>query len=386
MIPHTKLDVSGDRFSVVYAIFENKDNAKTIAQNICVEQTIEFPPQLIQNDDIRGHVFGQIVNFIAVSERHHEATISYAIETTAFTFPQFINVVYGNVSLFPQVKVQSLSIPDSLAKIFKGPRFGLPGLREIFSRPTGPLFMSAIKPQGLSAEALADQALQGALGGLDVVKDDHGLSNQPFAPFKERIKKCADAIKQANQETGGNCLYAPMLSSPNEQIFDDALFAKERGAGALLIAPALIGFDLARRLAESDEIGLPMIGHPAMLGSYVVSPTNGFSHYAMFGQIMRMIGMDASIFPNYGGRFSFSEGECINIVRGCTNSFNHFAPIFPSPGGGMTFESVPDMVSFYGEDVMYLMGGSLHTQDIPLADSCRQLRRLATATQVATKD
>lgn len=378
MLEHTTLDVSGDRFTVVYAIFESKQSATDTAQKICVEQTIEFPPQLVQDDDIRGHVFGRVEEFCSVTHEHHEATISYAIETTAFNFPQFLNVVYGNVSLFPQVKVQTLVLPDSLAEIFKGPRFGARGLRELFKRPGGPVFMSAIKPQGLSAKALADQAMQCALGGLDVVKDDHGLSNQPFAPFRERVALCAQAVQRANQETGGNCLYAPMLSSPNEQIWEDALFAKEQGAGALLIAPALIGFDLARRLAESDDIGLPMIGHPAMLGSYVVSATNGYSHYAMFGQIMRLMGMDASIFPNYGGRFSFSADQCKSIVSGCSESFNHFESILPSPGGGMTFENVPDMVSFYGDDVMYLMGGSLHTQGLPLAESCRQLRQIAT--------
>lgn len=381
MISHTKLNVSGDRFSVVYAIFDQEAAANDIAQNICVEQTVEFPPHLIQDDDIRAHVFGRVEAFEMVAEHHYEATISYAVETTAFNFPQFINVVYGNVSLFPSVKVQSLALPESLASIFKGPRYGVTGLRQLFNRSTGPIFMSAIKPQGLSSADLAKQAHQGALGGLDIVKDDHGLSNQPFAPFKERVERCTEAIRQANEKTGGNCLYAPMLSSPNEKIWDDAMFAKEQGAGALLIAPALIGFDLARRLAEADEIGLPMIGHPAMLGSYVVSPTNGYSYYAMFGQIMRMIGMDASIFPNYGGRFSFSETECKNVVRGCTDTFNHFSATLPSPGGGMTFDKIPEMVSFYGDDVMYLMGGSLHAQNMPLADSCRQLRQLATRAQ-----
>ena len=378
MIPHTTLEVSGDRFTVVYAIFESQENARSIADNICVEQTIEFPPQLIEDDDIRAHVFGRIEEFASITSRHHEASVSYAIETTAMNFPQLINVIYGNVSLFPQVKVQSLTLPESLASVFKGPQFGIEGLRKRFNRPTGPLFMSAIKPQGLSAEALADQAMQGALGGLDIIKDDHGLSNQQFAPFRERVARCAEAVRNANEKTGNQSVYAPMLSTPNEQIWEDAAYAKEKGAGAFLISPALIGFDLARRFAESDEYQLPMIGHPAMMGSYVVSPHNGYSHYAMFGQIMRIIGMDVSIFPNYGGRFSFSTEECQDIVRGCSDSFNHFKTIVPTPGGGMTFQNVPEMVKFYGDDVMYLMGGSLHAQNMPLADSCRQLRQLAT--------
>ena len=120
-----------------------------------------------------------------------------------------------------------------------------------------------------------------------------------------------------------------------------------------------------------------MIGHPALMGSYVVAPTNGFSHYAMFGQIMRLIGMDVSIFPNYGGRFSFSKDECLAITQGCADRMNHFKPIFPSPGGGMTFDNIHEMADFYGDDVMYLMGGNLHKQGLPLAESCKKLRATA---------
>lgn len=377
MIPHTTLDVSGERFSVDYTIYESLGNATNIADNICIEQTVEFPPQLIYDDDIRRHIFGRIEDFASITPRQHRVTISYANEITSFALPQLLNVIYGNVSLLPEVKVQALSLSKSLAKAFKGPRFGMDGLRKMVGRHSGPLFMSAIKPQGLSAEVLAEQAYQAALGELDFVKDDHGLSNQSFAPFRERVERCADAVRRANEVTGQNCLYAPMLSSPNEKIWDEALFAKSKGAGALLVAPALVGFDLVRRLAESEDIGLPLISHPAMLGSYVVSPTNGFSFYAMFGQVMRMIGMDASIFPNHGGRFSFSEDDCKEIVRGCTSPMHHFKTIFPAPGGGITFENIPSMVSFYGKDVMYLMGGSLHTQNMPLSESCKQLRHLA---------
>ena len=41
---------------------------------------------------------------------------------------------------------------------------------------------------GLPAHALADLAYQFALGGIDIIKDDHGLADQSFAPFKERVE------------------------------------------------------------------------------------------------------------------------------------------------------------------------------------------------------
>lgn len=377
MIDHTTLDVSGERLAVAYSLHTGAEDARVIAQKACTEQTIEFPPELIGDDDIRSHVFGRIEAFETFGPRLHQVVISYAVECTGFELPQLFNLIYGNISLFPQMRVERIALPDSLAARFKGPRFGIKGLRKMFDRNKGPLFMTALKPQGLSADRLAHQAYQFALGGLDIIKDDHGLANQPFALFRERAAAAGEAVRRANAETGGSSIYAPMISGPSEHIVEQAFWAKEQGAGALLIAPALIGFDVARRLAEDDALALPMIAHPAMMGSYVVSPTNGYSHYAVFGQVMRLIGMDVSIFPNFGGRFSFSKQECRSITQGCAEGMNHFAAILPSPGGGMTFDNVPEMARFYGQNVLYLMGGDLHKQAGSLDENCRKLRALA---------
>lgn len=379
MIKHTTLNLSGSRFAITYVIHADQEDARDIARKICIEQTIEFPADLIADDDIRGKVIGQIESLFPITALRHQCTISYADELSSFALPQLLNVIYGNVSLFRNVRVERLQLSEAVAAAFKGPRFGRDGLRSLFRRPAGPLFMSALKPQGLSAAELAGQARALAAGGLDIVKDDHGLADQRFSPFRERVQRCCEAVRQANAQTGGNTVYAPMISSPSERIFEDAQFAKEQGAGALLVSPGLIGFDTARRLAESDEIDLPVIGHPALIGSYVVPPVSGFSFYAFFGQLMRLIGMDASIFPNHGGRFAFSRSECSEIVEGCADPMNQFASILPSPGGGMTFDIIPSMSEFYGDNVLYLVGGELHRHNGGLSDACRRLREIATA-------
>ena len=39
-----------------------------------------------------------------------------------------------------------------------------------------------------AADELAEIAYRCALGGADIVKDDHGLANQKTAPFRERLE------------------------------------------------------------------------------------------------------------------------------------------------------------------------------------------------------
>jgi ribulose-bisphosphate carboxylase large chain len=71
--------------------------------------------------------------------------------------------------------------------------------------------------------------------------------------------------------------------------------------------PGITGFDSMVQLAKDDEFALPIIAHPALLGSHVRA---GFSHQVLFGTLCRLAGADASIFPNYGGRFGFSQVGC----------------------------------------------------------------------------
>jgi len=377
VIANTSLQVSGERFSVVYRIAGDQDDARRRSEHICIEQTIEFPAELIADDDIRGHVMGQLESFTPLGETLHEAEISYAYEVTASTLPQMINVIFGNISLQPGVCVHRLKLPDSFTANFKGPRFGRTGLRDLCDEPKGPLFCSALKPMGLSSKALADQAYAFARGGIHFIKDDHGISDQQFAPFRERIPLCVEAIEKANRETGMNCKYVPTINSPANLFFEDARWAKEQGAGGLLVLPGICGFDAMRCLADDDALALPILGHPSLLGSYVASPDSGYSHSVLFGQLMRLAGADTSIYPNFGGRFSFSREACLSIVEGVNSEMGDIKPIFPSPGGGMNFHNVPDMIASYGEDVMFLVGGALHRGDAGIEENCRKLRELA---------
>jgi ribulose-bisphosphate carboxylase large chain len=229
---------------------------------------------------------------------------------------------------------------------------------------------------GLPAEALAKLAYQFASGGIDIIKDDHGLADQLFAPFAERVKLCARAVQQANHETGLRCIYMPNITGPTEAMMRNAGYAKEMGAGGLLISPGLTGLDSMRQLADNDRLDLPIIAHPALQGSFVVNPDNGISHYALFGQIARLAGADASIFPNYGGRFSFSREECCRIAEGTVTPMGHLRPIFPAPGGGMSLARIPEMCELYGHEVIFLIGGGLYQYGPDLVENCRHFREL----------
>ena len=368
--------ISGERFRVTYRIVGNKQEAHSKALDICLEQTVEFPEELVPSGMIKDEIVGRLEDISEIEEAVFHATISYAVETTANEFTQLLNVIFGNISIKPGIRVESLELPPLLLKTYKGPRFGREGLRELLGVEERPLLFTALKPMGLSSVEQGDIAYKCALGGIDIIKDDHGLTDQIFAPFEERIFCCVEAVGRANRETGQHSIYVPNITAPYHIIEQRARLAKALGAQGIMISPALTGWDIIKYLADDDSFNLPIFSHPAFLGSYVTAKDNGISHFALFGQINRLAGADAVIYPNFGGRFSFSREECENIVRGTKVNMGDLKTIFPSPGGGISLDSISELIEVYGGDVIFLVGGGLFKQGPNLVENCLNFRKL----------
>ena len=368
--------VTGERFLVEYLITGDEDEAYNKAKEICVEQTVEFPIELIVDNWIKEDIVGTIERFTYVRKDLFQVVISYAVETSAYELTQLLNVVYGNISLKPGILVNQINLSHRLLESFRGPRFGRSGLREILGVKGRPLLFTAIKPMGLSAAELGKLAYRFARGGIDIIKDDHGLTNQPFAAFADRVKSCVQGVEKANQENGSNSIYVANITGPSDEVVARAKAAKELGARGILIAPALVGFDAMRLIAEDDTIALPIFSHPAFMGSYTASENQGISPFALYGQITRLAGADATIYPSFGGRFSFSKEICESIVQGTFAPMGNIKPIFPSPGGGLTLELIPELLKVYGQEVIFLMGGGLVKRSPDIEQNCQYFKQI----------
>ena len=350
------------RFTVTYRVFaDSLEEARKRAIRVAHEQTVEVPPDVVPDGFIKDEIVGQIEELEAEADTQgsFRLVLSYSPKSVGSDFPQFLNVMYGNSSLLRGLRIIGISPGPTLTQHFPGARFGIEGLRRLSDRTKGGLICPVIKPQGLSSRDLADIAVRCVRGGADIIKEDHGLASQPTAPFSERCEVMAQAIAQANADTGGHCLYFPSLTGSSTDIVKRAQFAKQTGAHGVLIIPGLLGFDSMSSLARNPDFGLPIMAHPAFLGSFVLGDDYGITHGVMFGHLMRLAGADISVFPNVGGRFGFSNEECLDIVDSCRGEDGPGLPIMPSPGGGMSVDRAKDMQTMYGEDVVYLLGGNL---------------------------
>jgi len=363
-----------DRIFITYR-FTGED-PKSIAEVIRAEQTIEFPYELAPTW-IQEEVVGKVEAISSTNKTSHLITISYNPDVTGGELNQFLNVLWGNVSLFPGIRIVDLKLPETFLARFSGPRFGVSGLRKLLGADSRPLVSTALKPMGSDAKTLAEMARTLALAGFDLIKDDHSLANQPWATWKERVTLISRAVKEANETTGGSSVYAPSLNLPFDQIVDAAHTAKDSGAGALLILPGITGFDSLRKIAADDSIALPIQGHPSMLGSLITSQSEGISHGIVLGTLMRLAGADITIFPNVGGRFAFTGEHCSEITERSREKLGTLKPMLVSPAGGMNLERIPEMIEMYGKDSALLIGGALSRGN--LADNAARMCEMVRA-------
>ena len=370
-----KGQLSGERFLVTYELFGAEADCRTAAEEICVEQSVEFPAVVLPEGEIPGQILGRVEDFSNAGENTWKALISFCAET-AGEFTQFLNVVFGNFSMKQNVRVAHIELSPSLFEFIRGPRFGIEGIRDLLQEYEKPLLMTALKPLGLSSKDFADLIRVYAENGIQIVKDDHGLADQKFAPYKERVKYCCDAAKASYEKTGKRFLYVPNVTAPFNELRERALWAKECGAGGIMVSPALTGLDAMKALAEDDEIALPVLSHPAFSGSNVVN-RHGFAMQVYYGTLMRLAGADAVIFPNYGGRFSFTKEECLGIAHAGTEPLHNLKTMMSCPSGGMQMNRIPELLEVFGRDICLLIGGGLFTCGPDLAQNCREFAKAA---------
>jgi ribulose-bisphosphate carboxylase large chain len=360
------------RIAATWQVRAPRDQIEPIAQGIAIEQSVEVPLAAITDPRVLDQVVGRVHAIRQIDVDLHEVVIDLAIETLGGDVAQSMNMLLGNTSLHAHAQLVDVDFPPDVIEAFPRPRFGVGGLRALTGVQGRALTCAALKPQGMGVEALARLCGTFAQGGVDVIKDDHGLADQRSAPFAERVRACQAAVAAANAASGSRAIYVPSLVGSPGRLIEQARIAREAGCAMVMLAPALIGLPAFAEMV-AYHLGMPVLAHPSMAGAARVAPE------LLFGKLYRLLGADATIFVNHGGRFGYSRATSIAIADASRRDWPGVKACLPVPAGGMTVERVPEMLADYGEDVMLLIGGSLLVARDALLERTRAFTRLAGA-------
>jgi len=322
------------------------------AAQIASEQSVECPLEAIVDERILDEIVARVVGIERSGKGRYRVDVEIATQTIGTNPAQFVNMVFGNASLWDDVMFAGLDVPESILAMFPGPRHGSDGIRKLLRVPSRPLTNAAMKPQGLHVPELAALCRTFALAGVDIIKDDHGIDDQLYSPFHERVRACQAAIAEAHRASGKTALYAPNLIGPPKVLHERARIAREEGVRAVLVAPMLVGLPAFFELVEAFP-DFVYLAHPSFGGARSIAPE------FLFGRLLRLFGSDAIIFVNVGGRFGYTRDTCAALAANARAPWGELKPALPVPAGGMKMDRIEELLDFYGADTMLLIGGNL---------------------------
>ncbi|MHA2331818.1 MAG: RuBisCO large subunit C-terminal-like domain-containing protein [Candidatus Hodarchaeales archaeon] len=277
--------------------------------------------------------------------------------------------VIGNISMGGKLKLLDLRFPKAWLKLFKGPKFGIEGIRKLLKVPDRPLLNNMIKPcSGWTPEVGKELFYRAAAGGCDVVKDDELIADMPYCRVADRVPLMMEAVDKAREEKGEETLYTVNITDNLTKLKDNAFAVQDAGGNALMVNYLVVGLPALRWLAEDPEIKLPILAHMDFAGVWYESPISGVSSFLTLGKLARLAGADIVVYPTSIGKGPFLDVRYKAAAKAMRYRMHNLKPTLPMPSGGITPGMVPRTVRDLGTDIMIGSGGGIHAHpDGPIA-------------------
>lgn len=334
-------------------------------------------------------------NVFFIDKKRNIAKIAYPSELfEENSIPQILSSVAGNIfsmKILENLRLLDVSFPERVIKKFKGPKFGIKGIRKLLKVNKRPLIGTIVKPKiGLTSEKHAKVAYDSWLGGCDLVKDDENLTNQKFNKFEKRAKLTLKARDKAERETSEKKMYmCNITSSTCQEMIRRAKFVKELGGEYVMIDIIPTGWTALGTLREANEtLGLVLHAHRCMHSALTRNPKHGMS-MLLIAKLVRLIGLDQLHIGTIIGKMHSNKEEVLSIRDECTLSkinenyklgvleqnWNGIKQVFPVASGGLQPLMIPELLNIFGKDIILQFGGGIHAHPLGTkagATACRQ--------------
>ena len=311
--------------------------------------------------DVRGRLSGKLVGYYEIPSPEADTKraviqLAFPIDAWEPNVPMMLLSIAGNCFAYsPRLRLLDIAVPDDLLAKFSGPRFGVPGIREMMGIPDRPLSLHIIKPKmGMTPESTAGQVYQTCLGGVDMVKDDEMCSDVYNCRFEDRLKAVLEAIDSAAQKTGKKAIYFVSITDEVDRILPKALRALELGASGLLLTYSA-GLSTLRVLTSHPQIKVPVLLH----ASHMIAAQPRIS-WPVFAKLCRLCGADLMLTPTYWSSIPMvSLEEGLRTAQVKLAPWKHIKPTWPMPCAGVYPGLTEILVREYGTDIVIPAGGGM---------------------------
>jgi len=288
--------------------------------------------------------------------------------------PNILSSIAGNIFGMKAVKnlrLEDIKIPKEILKSFKGPKYGIQGIRKIMKIKDRPLVGTIVKPKlGLKTKDHADIAYEAWVGGCDLVKDDENLSSQKFNIFEERLARTLEKSNKAEEQTGEKKAYLVNVTAETKEMMMRAQLAEDLGCKYVMIDIVTAGFSALQTLREAN-FKMAIHAHRAMHAAFTRNEKHGISMMVL-ADLARLIGVDQLHIGTVVGKLQGTLKEVSEIseeiekkkVKETKNrlaqDWQNIKPTLSVSSGGLHPGHIPYLIKHLGKDLVIQMGGGIN--------------------------
>lgn len=313
----------------------------------------------------------------------NEAKIAYPVELfEPGNMPNVLSSVAGNVfglRLLRNLRLTDIKFSRQLVKSFKGPQYGIEGIRKLVGVHSRPLVGTIIKPKlGLKTIDHAKVAYESWLGGCDIVKDDENLSSQSFNLFEERLAKTLESRDRAEEETGEKKVYMINITSGTKEMLHRAELVLRHGGEYVMIDILTCGF-AALQTFRDQGFQLVIHAHRAGHAAFTKNPLHGIS-MQVISRVARVIGVDQLHVGTVVGKMFETKEEVAENCDALTEEMFELKSVLPVASGGLHPGLTPALMEFFGKDFVIQAGGGIHGHKDGTISGAKAMRQAVDAT------
>jgi len=309
--------------------------------------------------------------------------------------PEILSSIAGNIfgmKIVKNLRLEDIEFPESIIKSFKGPAFGINGIRKLLNVKGRPLVGTIVKPKlGLNSKEHAKVAYDAWLGGCDIVKDDENLSSQDFNKFRERVMYTLIARDKAEKETGEKKAYLPNITAETEEMIDRANFVRHNNGNYLMVDIITMGWS-ALQTVRKHNFKLPLHAHRAGYAALSRNKKHGISMLTI-AKIARLIGVDSLHIGTAVGKMEGPTKEVAEIEEEIELSlikkdqpshileqkWYNIKPVMAVCSGGLYPTLVPSLIKMFGKNIIIQAGGGIHGHELGTTAGATAMRQAVEA-------
>jgi ribulose-bisphosphate carboxylase large chain len=276
---------------------------------------------------------------------------------------QILSCIAGNVmgmKAVDRIRLEDCEWPEGIAASFPGPQYGSAVRGELLDAGDRPVLATVPKPKvGLSPEAHAEVGHAAWTGGVDLLKDDENLTDQPFNAFEERVARSFERRDEAQDATGERKDYLVNVTAETEEMCRRADLVADHGGRFVMVDVVTAGWSALQTVRDHcEEIGLAIHAHRAMHAAFDRIDDHGVSMRCI-AQFARLAGVD-HIHTGTANLGKLANEDTVGINEWLRSPLYGLADVLPVASGGLHPGLMPQLLDALGTDIVVQAGGGIH--------------------------